>query len=58
MMDAKSGPRVFTDGGARNVWRDDDGRQDVIDDGERVCRIRIDPNREHDQPVAVAGSPS
>src|SRR5271166_2041220 len=34
MMDAKSGQRVFTDGGARNVLRDDDGRQCVIDDGE------------------------
>jgi hypothetical protein len=58
LMNAKSGQRVFTDGGARNLLRDDDGRQYVIDDGERVSRIQIDPNREHDQPVVVAGSPS
>jgi hypothetical protein len=45
-------------GGARNVLRDDDGRQYLFDDAERVSRIGIVPNREHDQPVVVAGSPS
>jgi hypothetical protein len=58
MMDAESDQRVFADGGARNVLRDDDTRQYVIDDAERVSRIWIDPNRGHDQPVVVAGSPS
>jgi hypothetical protein len=47
-MDAKSDQRVFTDGGARNVLRDNDGRQYVIDDRERVSRIWIDSNREPD----------
>ena len=56
-MPAKSGQRVFTDGGARNVLRDD-GRQYLIDDREPVSRIGIEPNREQDQPVVVAGSPS
>jgi hypothetical protein len=48
MMDARSGQRVFTDGGARNVLRDNDGRQYVIDDRERVSHIWIEPNREPD----------
>jgi hypothetical protein len=58
MMDAKSGQQGFTDGVARNVSLDYDGRLYVIDDGERVSRTWIDPNRERDQRLIVAGSPS
>jgi hypothetical protein len=58
MMDAKSGQGGFTDGGAWDVLRDDNDRHYVIDDGERVSRIWIDPNPEHDRPVVVSGSPS
>jgi hypothetical protein len=32
--------------------------QYLIEEGERVSRDWIDPNREHDQPIIVLGSSS
>jgi hypothetical protein len=57
-MPAKSAQRVCTYGGARNVLSNDEGRQYIIADREPVSRIGINPNREHDRPVVVAGTPS
>jgi hypothetical protein len=58
MMEAESNQRVFADGGARNLLRDDDARQYVIAAAERVPRVWIDSKRGHDQPVVVVGSTS
>ena len=57
-MEAESNQRVFADGGARNLLRDDDARQYVIAAAERVPRVWIDSKRGHDQPVVVVGSTS
>ena len=57
MKDAKSGQRVFIDDDARNILREV-RLQYLIEEGERVSRDWIDPNREHDQPIIVLGSSS